>query len=74
MPGPQDHRFQPGALPALLSAQWQVTTAYDRMGMRLDGPPLALAGATPGKRALGLQVVMDSGLPVTPAASRTALV
>jgi uncharacterized RDD family membrane protein YckC len=30
---------------------------------------LALAGATPGKRALGLRVVMDSGLPVTPAAS-----
>jgi len=30
---------------------------------------LALAGATPGKRMLGLQVVMDSGLPVTPAAS-----
>jgi uncharacterized RDD family membrane protein YckC len=30
---------------------------------------LAVAGATPGKRMLGLQVVMDSGLPVTPAAS-----
>ncbi|MBH9577386.1 RDD family protein [Inhella sp. 1Y17] len=28
-------------------------------------------GATPGKRALGLRVVMDSGLPVTPAASFT---
>ena len=26
-------------------------------------------GATPGKRMLGLRVVMDSGLPVTPAAS-----
>ena len=45
VPGPQDHRFQPDALPALLSAQWQITTAYDRMGMRLDGPPLALADA-----------------------------
>jgi len=32
---------------------------------------LTLGGATPGKRALGLQVVMDSGLPVTPAASIT---
>lgn len=30
---------------------------------------LARAGATPGKRSLGLQVVMDSGLPVTPGAS-----
>lgn len=28
-------------------------------------------GATPGKRLLGLRVVMDSGLPVTPAASLT---
>ena len=26
-------------------------------------------GATPGKRAMGLRVVMDTGLPVTPAAS-----
>lgn len=32
---------------------------------------LTRSGATPGKRALGLQVVMDSGLPVTPAASLT---
>jgi uncharacterized RDD family membrane protein YckC len=30
---------------------------------------LSRRGATPGKRAMGLQVVMDSGLPVTPAAS-----
>lgn len=32
---------------------------------------LARSGATPGKQALGLRVVMDSGLPVTPAASVT---
>lgn len=30
---------------------------------------LALSGGTPGKRIMGLRVVMDSGLPVTPAAS-----
>ena len=30
---------------------------------------LSPKGATPGKRALGLRVVMDNGLPVTPAAS-----
>jgi uncharacterized RDD family membrane protein YckC len=30
---------------------------------------LTTSGATPGKRAMGLHVVMDSGLPVTPAAS-----
>lgn len=28
-------------------------------------------GATPGKRSLGLRVIMDNGLPVTPAASLT---
>lgn len=32
---------------------------------------LAMDGATPGKRMQGLRVVMDSGLPVTPAASVT---
>jgi len=30
---------------------------------------LGRSGATPGKRIMGLQVVMDSGLPVTPGAS-----
>jgi uncharacterized RDD family membrane protein YckC len=30
---------------------------------------LRAGAATPGKRALGLQVVMDNGLPITPAAS-----
>jgi uncharacterized RDD family membrane protein YckC len=30
---------------------------------------LSPSGATPGKRAYGLKVVMDTGLPVTPAAS-----
>ena len=32
---------------------------------------LSRSGATPGKRAMGLKVVMDNGLPVTPAASVT---
>ena len=30
---------------------------------------LGRGGATPGKRAMGLRVVMDNGLPITPAAS-----
>jgi uncharacterized RDD family membrane protein YckC len=30
---------------------------------------LGRSGATPGKRAFGLKVVMDNGLPITPAAS-----
>lgn len=32
---------------------------------------LTLSGATPGKRVFGLKVVMDNGLPITPAASIT---
>lgn len=32
---------------------------------------LGLEGATPGKRVMGLRVIMDDGLPVTPAASLT---
>ena len=32
---------------------------------------LTPSGATPGKRVFGLRVVMDNGLPVTPAASMT---
>jgi hypothetical protein len=32
---------------------------------------LTSSGATPGKRVFGLKVVMDNGLPITPAASMT---
>jgi len=32
---------------------------------------LTRSGATPGKRSMGLKVVMDNGLPITPAASIT---
>jgi uncharacterized RDD family membrane protein YckC len=32
---------------------------------------LSASGATPGKRAMNLKVVMDNGLPITPAASIT---
>lgn len=32
---------------------------------------LTASGATPGKRVFGLRVVMDNGLPITPAASLT---
>jgi uncharacterized RDD family membrane protein YckC len=47
------------ALVAYFLLEWFYPVAFE----------LALGGATPGKRMLGLQVVMDSGLPVTPAAS-----
>ena len=32
-------------MPLLLSAAWRVSSAYDRMGMRLEGPALPLSDA-----------------------------
>lgn len=43
----------------LFALEWLYPIAFE----------LAPSGATPGKRAFGLKVVMDHGLPVTPAAS-----
>jgi uncharacterized RDD family membrane protein YckC len=43
----------------LFGLEWLYPVAFE----------LARAGATPGKAILGLKVVMDNGLPVTPAAS-----
>ncbi|MBO6885719.1 MAG: biotin-dependent carboxyltransferase family protein, partial [Marivita sp.] len=43
--GPQDQHFTSDALERILSDRFAVTDAYDRMGMRLRGPELALSGA-----------------------------
>lgn len=43
--GPQDHHFTAGALEALSTQMFFATAAYDRMGMRLNGPALELTGA-----------------------------
>jgi biotin-dependent carboxylase-like uncharacterized protein len=40
VPGPRDDWFAPGALEALISTDWQVTPASNRVGIRLEGPPL----------------------------------
>jgi uncharacterized RDD family membrane protein YckC len=45
----------------LFALEWFYPVAFE----------LSRSGATPGKRALRLKVVMDNGLPVTPAASLT---
>ena len=45
----------------LFSLEWFYPVAFE----------LAPSGATPGKRVFGLKVVMDNGLPATPAASLT---
>jgi antagonist of KipI len=38
--GPQDDRFTKDAIVTFLSSPYAVTRAADRMGLRLDGPPL----------------------------------
>jgi allophanate hydrolase len=43
--GPQDQHFQTQAKESLLADTFQVTDAYDRMGMRLGGAALELDGA-----------------------------
>lgn len=43
--GPQDQHFGGGVLTTFLTKRFAVTDAYDRMGMRLRGPSLPLAGA-----------------------------
>lgn len=45
----------------LFALEWFYPVAFE----------LSASGATPGKRAFSLRVVMDNGLPVTPAASLT---
>ncbi len=41
--GPQDRFFDAGTIETLFSAQYQLTDAYDRMGVRLRGPALSLS-------------------------------
>ncbi|MCW2239394.1 5-oxoprolinase subunit C family protein [Azospirillum canadense] len=42
--GPQDDRFEPDSIAAFFGADYAVGAAADRMGLRLDGPALALRG------------------------------
>ncbi|MCA0401336.1 MAG: biotin-dependent carboxyltransferase family protein [Proteobacteria bacterium] len=43
--GPQDRFFEPEAIRALLSQPFALTDSYDRMGVRLAGPPLRVNAA-----------------------------
>ncbi|MGA1438969.1 MAG: biotin-dependent carboxyltransferase family protein [Ilumatobacteraceae bacterium] len=43
--GPQQRWFTPHALEAFRSSTFRVSSAFDRMGMRLDGPALAVDGS-----------------------------
>jgi biotin-dependent carboxylase-like uncharacterized protein len=41
--GPQDDYFAPAEIKAFFAAEWRVAPASDRMGYRLDGPPITAA-------------------------------
>lgn len=43
--GPQDRHFSPDTLATFLSTPFRLSRAFDRMGLRLDGPPLPPEGA-----------------------------
>ena len=53
--GPQDDRVDPEAMETLLATRWNVTPQNDRMGYRLDGPPVRLRG--------GADIVTDAVVP-----------
>jgi biotin-dependent carboxylase-like uncharacterized protein len=55
IPGPQEDRFTPDGLETLLASTWRVTTLNDRMGYRLDGPPVRLLD--------GADIVTDAVVP-----------
>jgi len=57
MLGPQDDYFTAKGIETLLGATWTVSRASDRMGMRLDGPPLEHDGAK------GYNIVSDGIAP-----------
>jgi biotin-dependent carboxylase-like uncharacterized protein len=71
--GPQEHLFTRQAYDTLFGSRYVITPASNRMGYRLEGPPLAHAGradilsdATP----LGLLQVPASGQPILLMADR----
>jgi len=73
LPGPQTEYFSPDALEALQSAAYVIAPNSDRMGFRLEGPPLAhsrgadiISDATP----LGVLQVPASGQPILLMADR----
>lgn len=49
VPGPQDDHFAPEALAAFHASEYRVSATSDRIGLRLEGEPLARAG--PGEIA-----------------------
>jgi biotin-dependent carboxylase-like uncharacterized protein len=61
--GPRDDWFTADAVRTLLSTPWTVTSAADRVGIRLDGPPLTRRDAA---RELPSEPVVTGSLQVPP--------
>ncbi len=40
--GPQEQHFDPASVSTFVESDYRLSSAYDRMGVRLDGPPLLL--------------------------------
>lgn len=73
VPGPQEDLFSADALRTLFSASYRVTDQSDRMGFRLDGPPLSAPDGTDiisDGTALGSIQVPGSGKPIILLADR----
>jgi antagonist of KipI len=73
IPGPHEYMFTPAAYQTLYHSRFMVTTSSNRMGYRLEGPPLAHSGpadilseATP----IGSLQVPASGQPILLMADR----
>jgi biotin-dependent carboxylase-like uncharacterized protein len=60
--GPREDWFAPGAVDRLVGTAWQVTADADRVGIRLDGPPLERAG----DRELPSEAMVEGALQVPP--------
>src|SRR5262249_60357989 len=72
--GPQDAHFTPASLRTLLASTYTVSPASDRMGMRLEGPPLGHSSKgydiVSDGIALGSIQVPGNGLPIILLADR----
>jgi biotin-dependent carboxylase-like uncharacterized protein len=72
--GPQDDHFTPASLRTLLASTYTVSPASDRMGMRLEGPPLGHSSKgydiVSDGIALGSIQVPGNGLPIILLADR----
>lgn len=63
---PRAHAFPPSALATFFAQTWTLSRAGDRVGVRLEGPALALpsAPATPAPMVRGAVQITTSGVPI----------